>query len=120
MKFRHNAVVVLLALLPALSWGNDYPTQARVEFVFGCMNNLGAQNYDNMYACVCTLDKLASEVEYDKFVELSSLSTLVFTPGEKGGAFREIPDARKNLSSFAKRQKALLASCRVAAAPKSE
>lgn len=102
-----------LSLLPLSAWSNDYPTQARVEYVFGCMNTLGAQNYDNMYACVCTLDKLADAVAYDQFVELQSLRTLIATPGEKGGAFRDVPKARDSLSSFSELQQDLLASCRV-------
>ena len=104
-------------MLPSAVLSNDFPTQARVEYVFGCMNSLGGQNYDNMYACVCTLDKLAQEVNYDQFVELQSLGTLINTPGEKGGAFRDLPKARKSLSSFSGLQQDLLKSCLLYTSP---
>ncbi|MGB0867267.1 MAG: hypothetical protein ACPGSC_12205 [Granulosicoccaceae bacterium] len=111
---RKSLLFVLCILgYPSVLLANDYPTQARVEYVFGCMNTLGEQNYDNMYACVCAFDKLAHQVTYDRFVELQSLRTLIATPGEKGGAFRDVPGARKALSSFSDLQQELLGSCRI-------
>lgn len=111
-----SVFVALLWAFPGASWANDFPTQARVEYVFGCMNTLGEQNYDNMYACVCTLDKLAGKVSYEKFVELQSMRTLIATPGEKGGAFRDLPNARGSLSTFSDLQQDLLSSCRIGVA----
>lgn len=76
-------------LLPGLALGNDFPTQARVEFVLGCMQELGGQSYDTLYPCVCLIDKIAAEMSYDEFAEAQVFSQLRSTPGERGGVFRD-------------------------------
>ena len=68
---------------------NEYPTQARVEYVLRCMDYHGGQVYENMYACVCSIDSIASELSYDEFLRGEVLAQLRTTPGERGGLFRE-------------------------------
>jgi hypothetical protein len=68
---------------------NDFPTQARVEYVLRCMDYHGGQVYENMYACVCSIDAIASELSYDEFLRGEVLAQLRVTPGERGGLFRE-------------------------------
>ena len=38
------ALSLPLVLLPGIGAANDFPTQARVEFVLGCMNEQGGQS----------------------------------------------------------------------------
>ena len=92
---------------------NDFPTQARVEYVIGCMNKLGAQIYENMYACSCSIDKIAATIPYAKYVEATTLGVLINTPGEKGGAFRDVPDARDFIGSVRDLEESTLDSCRI-------
>jgi hypothetical protein len=68
---------------------NNFPTLARVEFVLRCMDYHGGQIYENMYSCVCSLDRIAAEFSYDEFVKAEVLAQLRTTPGERGGLFRE-------------------------------
>ena len=68
---------------------NEYPTQARVEYVLRCMDYHGGQVYENMYACVCSIDRIASELTYNEFLRGEVLAQLRSTPGERGGLFRE-------------------------------
>jgi hypothetical protein len=68
---------------------NDFPTQARVEYVLRCMDYHGGQVYENMYSCVCSIDRIASEFSYDEFEKAEVLAQLRVTPGERGGLFRE-------------------------------
>lgn len=68
---------------------NDFPTQARVEYVLRCMDYHGGQVYENMYACICSIDRIASGLSYDEFVQGEVLAQLRSTPGERGGLFRE-------------------------------
>lgn len=68
---------------------NDFPTQARVEYVLRCMDYHGGQVYENMYSCVCSIDRIAGELSYDEFVRGEVLAQLRTTPGERGGLFRE-------------------------------
>lgn len=68
---------------------NNWPTQARVEYVLRCMDYHGGQVYENMYSCVCSIDRIASKFSYDEFERAEVLAQLRTTPGERGGLFRE-------------------------------
>ena len=68
---------------------NDFPTQARVEYILRCMDSHGGQKYENLYSCTCTIDKIADKIAYDDFVEAEVFSQLRKTPGERGGVFRD-------------------------------
>jgi len=80
---------VLLALLPGVSAANDFPTQARVEFVLSCMNDRGGQSYDTLYPCVCMIDRIAEEMTFAEFAEAQVFWQLRSTAGERGGLFRD-------------------------------
>jgi hypothetical protein len=81
-------------LLPIVTLANDFPTQARVEFVLGCMNEQGGQSYDTLYKCVCLVDAIADEMSHDEFAEAKVFSQLRSTAGERGGVFRDPDRAR--------------------------
>ena len=87
-------IFALACLLPSLSAANDFPTQARVEFVLGCMNAQGQQTYDTLYRCVCLIDSIAADMSYAEFAEAQVFSQLRSTPGERGGVFRDPDQAR--------------------------
>ena len=86
----------MLLLLPGAVKANDFPTQARVEFVLGCMNQQGGQSYDSFYKCVCLIDAIAADMTYDEFAQAQVFSQLRSTPGERGGVFRD-PDQSRTL-----------------------
>ena len=77
-----------------------YPTLERVEFVLGCMDVRGGQNYTNMYGCVCLIDEIAAHLPYQAYLEATTLQVMMKTPGERGGAFRDAPGARKMTKTF--------------------
>ena len=86
------ATLTLCVLLPSYTANaNDFPTQARVEYVLSCMDSRGGQKFEIMYSCVCTIDKIAEKIAYDEFVEGEVFAQLRATPGERGGVFRD-PD----------------------------
>jgi hypothetical protein len=86
--------VGLGVLLPGVTLANDFPTQARVEFVLGCMEEQGGQSYDTLYKCVCLVDAIAAEMPHAEFEEAQVFSQLRSTPGERGGVFRDPDQAR--------------------------
>jgi len=86
--------VALVSGLPSWAFANDFPTQARVEFVLGCMLEEGGQSYDTLYPCVCLVDRIAEEMSYAEFVEAQVFSQLRSTPGERGGVFRDPEQAQ--------------------------
>jgi hypothetical protein len=94
-----RALCIALALLvPAAGSANDFPTQARVEFVLGCMNEQGGQSYDNLYQCVCVVDAIAAEMSHEEFAQAQVFSQLKSTAGERGGVFRD-PEQARTLSA---------------------
>ncbi len=94
-----------------MSYGNDFPTQARVEFVLGCMQSHGGQSYDTLYPCVCVIDKIAEQMTYDAYVHADTMSVMITTPGERGGAFRDAPGARKEVKDLRRIREAAEKAC---------
>lgn len=101
MKTGNLGMGISLFLSIAAAQANDYPTQARVEYVISCMNKHGGESYDTLYPCVCAIDQIAERLPYDRYVQAETLSYMIRTPGERGGAFRDAPGARKEVRGFA-------------------
>lgn len=105
MNSKQLSALMLAALVP-LFWagsatGNDFPTQARVEFVLSCMGERGGQSYDTFYPCVCVIDRIAGKIPYREYAAAETLSFLYGTPGERGGFFRDAaPQSRKRIKFF--------------------
>ncbi|BCX82443.1 hypothetical protein MIT9_P2029 [Methylomarinovum caldicuralii] len=111
VSMRRSALLIGLALLagcasqsggpkvqaeaaPAPQPVNDWPTQARVEYVFQCMREHGGQNYDNLYHCSCKADEVAKRLDYQTYSEAQVFKNLKSMPGERGGVFRDPPQSK--------------------------
>ncbi|GAB6067576.1 hypothetical protein JCM13664_08940 [Methylothermus subterraneus] len=90
---------------------NDFPTLARVEYVFECMQKHGGQNYDNLYHCSCALDELAKRMSYQEYSEAVVFTKLRSMPGEAGGVFRDPPQADKLRAKLKAAEEAAEALC---------
>lgn len=85
-----RAALCLAALLlaaPALGQSvserlNDYPTEARTDYVFGCMATNG-QNREVLRKCSCSIDTIASILPYEKYVEAETVLALQQGSGEQ-------------------------------------
>lgn len=73
---------------------NDFPTQARVEYVISCMTEHGGHNLDNMYHCVCAIDSIAHRMNFQEYSEALTFTNLFDLPGERGGEFRDPPQSK--------------------------
>jgi hypothetical protein len=73
---------------------NDFPTQTRVEYVIQCMAVRDAPQQELLYKCVCAIDEIASRVNHDEYVALSTFANAFTIAGERGAVLRERPDAR--------------------------
>lgn len=105
-------VVPVAAIAPASA--NDFPTQARVEYVLSCMQDAGKQSYDTLYACVCEVDRIAAVMSYQEYTKSETLSFLYSTPGERGGVFRDaVDDARRRVKDLAKLRDTARTACHV-------
>ncbi|MEY2680504.1 MAG: hypothetical protein RL661_735 [Pseudomonadota bacterium] len=74
---------------------NDFPTQARVEYVMQCMAEHGGANLDNSYHCVCAVDKIAGLMNFQDYSEALTFTYMFDTPGDKGGEFRDPPKSKE-------------------------
>lgn len=108
------ALAIALLLLPTAALANDFPTQTRVEYVLRCMESHGGQNYDTLYPCTCSIDKIAREFTFEEYIEAEVFAYLRSTPGERGGMFRDTDRARELAKKFREVTAAAEKSCFVA------
>ncbi|QRG08168.1 hypothetical protein EZH22_07540 [Xanthobacter dioxanivorans] len=69
---------------------NDYPTSARVDYVFGCMVANG-QSREAMTRCSCSVDTLASILPYDQYVAAETILSMRQGVGQAANIFRSTP-----------------------------
>jgi lysyl-tRNA synthetase class II len=69
---------------------NDFPTNARAEYVFACMATNG-QNRDMLDRCSCAIDQIAEVLPYDGYVEAETVLRMQQTTGERAGMFKSMP-----------------------------
>lgn len=89
---RALSFILLMALSGAVAAAppaHDYPTQARAEYVVGCMQELGGENYDTLYKCSCSIDRIADQVSYDHFVAMETFERGRQAGGERPELIRE-------------------------------
>lgn len=83
-----------------LSKANDFPTHARVEFVLACMRDNPAIGREAIYKCSCAIDAIATQVNYETWVDLSTIADATTIAGERGGVMRDMKDGRKMIARF--------------------
>ncbi|WP_264047212.1 hypothetical protein [Methylobacterium flocculans] len=83
-----GACVAALLTGPALAEPeNDYPTEARADYIFGCMAANG-QSRESLSRCSCSLDALASLLPYDKYVQASTVLSIRQGIGQRTAQFK--------------------------------
>lgn len=61
---------------------NDYPTIARADYVFGCMQ-VNGQSRESLFKCSCSIDKISELLPYDAYEEAETIMSVVLKGGEK-------------------------------------
>jgi hypothetical protein len=97
---RPCCTVVMALALAGFARANDFPTQARVEFVLDCMRTSKVSAQESMYKCSCAIDDIATKIDYATWVELSTVANATTMAGERGGVMRDLKDGRKIIASF--------------------
>ena len=97
-----GAVLYCLPLVLAATElvANDFPTVDRALFIQECMALENSAKYETLYACACTLDKIAEEMSYSEYVEADSYWRMRNMRGERGGLFRSGQRAREIRKHF--------------------
>lgn len=98
------AVLAVVAGAPASANDvNDYPTAARVDYVFGCMKANG-ETRQALEQCSCSIDVIASILPYDRYVHAEALLSLAQVPGERGATFRSAEPSKAALNDLRRAQ----------------
>jgi hypothetical protein len=85
-----SAVLLLTGLAGARAQSeNDYPTNARADYVFACMAANG-QSRDMLERCSCSLDVLASILPYDRYVQAETVLSMRQGVGRGATTFRGV------------------------------
>jgi len=81
-------LVPLLAFaLGGMGVVNDYPTEARAEYVFGCMAANG-QTRDVLARCACSIDIIAEILPWKDYVAAETVLRMRQGGGERAALFR--------------------------------
>lgn len=84
-----------ITLLALLLWAgsaqaqatNDYPTNARADYVFVCMGANG-QTREMLDKCSCAIDQIATVLPYDDYVKAETVLSMRQMGGERSAVFR--------------------------------
>jgi hypothetical protein len=88
-----HLMLMLAACSPMVAHANDFPTTDRVEYVLECMAaHPGKQEF--LYKCSCTIDRIAAEVGYSEYVEISTALRHQGLRGPGGAEFRDPESVR--------------------------
>ena len=93
--------LVIILAAPVNAIADDYPTMESVRYVLDCMSELGGQSEENLYACSCRHDYIASHMEFDRFEQATFFVRYDQMPGKRGGLVRdneEAGDLKKELN----------------------
>ncbi len=82
---------------------NDYPTEARAEYVFACMA-VNGQSREVLQRCACSIDVIASILPYARYVEAETVLALRQTAGERVSVMRSAASANDMVSNLRRAQ----------------
>ncbi|MGD9669355.1 MAG: hypothetical protein AB7U75_09895 [Hyphomicrobiaceae bacterium] len=66
---------------------NDYPTAARADYVFACLQ-VNGQTRENLFKCSCSIDVIAELLPYEKYEEAETIMSVVQKGGENVSMLR--------------------------------
>ena len=102
-------IVAALTVLPAMAVighaqeFNDYPTSARVEYVFGCLKANG-ETRQAIEQCSCSIDVVASLLPYERYITAETVLSMSQVRGDMGSPFRTSEQATNALNELRRAQ----------------
>ncbi len=104
MKSCAAGLVALVLCTPALAAElNDYPTEARAEFVFACMKTNG-ETPAALKRCSCSIDVIATLLPYERYVAAETVASLAQSHGQAGMLMRSSALAKAVLDDLRRAQ----------------
>ncbi len=82
---------------------NDYPTDARADYVFACMAANG-QSRQVLRQCACSIDEIAAILPYEKYVQAETVLSMRLTGGERMAVFSSAATANTLVADLRRAQ----------------
>jgi hypothetical protein len=82
---------------------NDYPTVARADYVFGCMQ-VNGQTRDALERCSCSIDVIASLLPYEQYEEAETVMRVRQRGGRNASMFLTMPTLRAKVDVLKRAQ----------------
>ena len=82
---------------------NDYPTVARADYVFGCMQ-VNGQTRDALERCSCSIDVIASLLPFDQYEEAETVMRVRQRGGKNASMFLTMPTLRAKVDELKRAQ----------------
>ena len=96
-------VLMTTATVACAADANDYPTAARVEYVFGCLKANG-ETRQAIEQCSCSIDVIASLLPYERYITAETVLSMSQVRGNLGGQFRTSEQAATALKELRQAQ----------------
>lgn len=90
----------LLALAGSAALAHDYPTADRVVFVQACMRDHPGPHYEMINKCSCALDKIASELSFEAFTDMTTATNANSIGGERGSYMRDAESIQQSVRKY--------------------
>lgn len=107
MNLRVLAMTVLIGATSAQAANlvplNDYPTEARADYVFACMT-VNGRTRDALTRCSCSIDVIASILPYDDYVSAETVLRMLQMAGEKTALFRNTESSKSAVKRLRRAQ----------------
>lgn len=81
--------LLLTALAAGAAQANDFPTVARVLYVHECQSDHPGPGFEMVHKCSCVVDKLAGQLRFAEYENLSTAAKASTIGGERGSYIRE-------------------------------
>lgn len=111
MKFIHSLLGAGCLLCVGAAGANDFPTADRVLYVQECMRAHPGPHYEMVNKCACALDRLASEVPFDDYVNMVTIVNAVTIGGERGGELRDNETLKPQIARYRALQSKVAKAC---------
>jgi hypothetical protein len=82
---------------------NEYPTEARADYVFGCMKANGETRHA-LEQCACSIDVIATILPYERYVTAETVLSMAQVPGTLGNQFRSTEYAKTAVDEMRRAQ----------------
>lgn len=82
---------------------NDYPTAARADYVFACMQ-VNGRTREALRRCACSIDVIASLLPYEQYEQAETIMSVRQRGGEQASIFISAPQMRAKVDDLKRAQ----------------